>query len=62
MRFLIICGDIRTLLRRKAGDNSVEPVAVTGRIEPLLTIIDEVVGYRGKEHVKGKWTEMSYVK
>jgi len=45
--FLIICGETRTLLRRKAGDNSVEPVAVTGRIEPLPTIIDEGVGYRG---------------
>jgi hypothetical protein len=47
MRFLIICGDTRTLLRRKAGDNSVEPVSVTGRIEPLPTIIDGV-GYHGE--------------
>jgi hypothetical protein len=48
MRFLIICEETRTLLRLKVGDNSVEPVAVTGRIEPLLTIIDEGVGYRRK--------------
>ena len=46
MRFLISCGDTRTLLRRKEGDNSVEPVAVTGMIEPLPTTIDEGVGYR----------------
>jgi hypothetical protein len=48
MRFLIICGDTRTLLRHKEGDNSVEPVVVTGRVEPLPTIIAEGVGYRGK--------------
>ena len=47
MRFLISCGDTRTLLRRNVGDNSVELVAVTGSIEPLPTIIDEGVGYRG---------------
>jgi hypothetical protein len=49
MRFLIICGDTRTLLRRKDGGNSVEPMAVTGSIEPLPTTMDEGVGYRGKE-------------
>jgi hypothetical protein len=48
MRFLIICGETRTILRCKVGDNSVELVAVTGRIKPLPTIIDEGVGYRGK--------------
>lgn len=46
MRFLISCGDTRTLLRRKEGDNSVKPVAVTGMTEPLPTTIDEGVGYR----------------
>ena len=48
IRFLIICGDTRTLLRRKKGDNSVEPVAVTGIMEPLPTTIDEGAGYRGE--------------
>ena len=52
MRFLIICGDTRTLLRRKAWGNSLELVAVIGRIEPLPTIIDEGVGYRGKRTFK----------
>jgi len=46
MRFLISCGDIRTLLSRKEEDNSVEPVAVIGMIDPLPTTIDEGVGYR----------------
>jgi hypothetical protein len=32
-----------------------------GRIE-LLTTIDEGVGYHGKKHVKGRWTEKSCVK
>jgi len=49
IRFLIICGDTRTLLRRKKGDNSVEPVAVTGMTEPLPTTMDEGVGYRGEQ-------------
>jgi hypothetical protein len=49
MRFLISCGDTRTLLRCKLGDNSVEPVAVTGSVEPLPTTIDEGIGYRGKK-------------
>jgi hypothetical protein len=44
---LIICGDTRTLLRRKLGDNSVEPVAVTGIREPLPITIDEGLGYHG---------------
>jgi len=48
IRFLIICGDTRTLLRRKFEVNSVEPVAVTGIREPLPTTIDEGVGYRGR--------------
>jgi hypothetical protein len=48
IRFLVICGDTRTLLRRKVGDNSVDPVAVTGKVEPLPTTIDEGVGYHGK--------------
>jgi hypothetical protein len=48
MRFLISCGDTRTLLRHNVGDNSVEPVAMTGSIEPLPTTIDEGVGYNGK--------------
>jgi hypothetical protein len=54
IRFLIICGDTRTLLRRKVGDNSVEPVAVTGKIEPLPTTIDEGVGYRGNRTCERK--------
>jgi hypothetical protein len=40
--------DTRTLLRCNVGDNSMEPVAVTGSIEPLPTTTDEGVGYRGK--------------
>ena len=48
IRFLIICGDTRTLLRHKRGDNSVEPVALTGIMEPLPTTIDEGAGYRGE--------------
>jgi hypothetical protein len=42
-----ILNNLWTLLRCKAGDNSMEPVAVTGRIEPLPIIIDEGVGYCG---------------
>jgi hypothetical protein len=49
MRFLISCGDTRTLLRCKLGDNSVDPVAITRSVEPLPTIIDEGIGYRGSE-------------
>ena len=48
IRFLIICGDTRILLRCNEGDNSVEPVAVTWIIEPLPTTIDEGVGYHGE--------------
>jgi hypothetical protein len=49
IRFLIICGETRTLLRHKEGDNSVEAVAITGITEPLPTTMDEGVGYRGKQ-------------
>ena len=38
------------------------PIVVTGRIEPLPTIVDEGVGYHGKQIVKERWTERSYVK
>jgi hypothetical protein len=48
IRFLIICGNTRTLLRHKLDDNSVEPVAVTGIREPLPTIIDKGLGYHGR--------------
>jgi hypothetical protein len=49
IRFLIICGDTRTLLTRKSGDNSAEPMVVTGSVESLPTTIGEGVGYCGKE-------------
>ena len=49
IRFLIICGETRTLLRRKEGDNSVEAVAITGITELLPTTMDEGVGYREKQ-------------
>jgi hypothetical protein len=41
MRFLISCGETRTLLRRKEGDKTVAPVIVTGMEEPLPTTMDE---------------------
>jgi len=49
IRFLIICGDTRTLLRCKEGGNSVEPVAVIGMMEPLLTTMDEGAAYRREQ-------------
>ena len=49
IRFLIICGHIRTLLRRKRGESSVEPVAVKGIMEPLPTTMDEGARYRGEQ-------------
>jgi hypothetical protein len=49
IRFIIICGDTRTLLRQKLGDNSAEPMTVTGTVEPLPKTIEEGVGYCGKE-------------
>ena len=48
IRFLIICGDTRILLRCNEGDNSVEPVAITGIMELLPTTMDKGVGYRGE--------------
>jgi hypothetical protein len=41
MRFLISCGETRTLLRCKDSDMAVVPVVVTGKKEPLLTTIEE---------------------
>ena len=49
VRFLMICGDTRTLLSLKEPDKSVEPVAVTGRREPLPTIIEEGVNDQGAD-------------
>jgi hypothetical protein len=49
MRFLIRCGETRTLLRCKDGDTDVAPVAVTGRKEPLPTTIEEGAGKQGGE-------------
>ena len=39
IRFLISCGETRTLLRRKE-DKSIEPKAVTGSNEPLPTTVE----------------------
>ena len=42
IRFLIICGEIKILCRcneRAGNEKEVEPVAVTGKEEPLRTII-----------------------
>ena len=47
-RFLIICGETRTLLKCKEADNSMEPVAITGIMELLPTTMDKGVGYRGE--------------
>jgi hypothetical protein len=49
MRFLIRFGETRTLLRKNEPGSCVEPVAVTGKREPLPTIMDEGEGYREKE-------------
>jgi len=49
IRFLIRFGETRTLLSKKEPGSCVEPVAVTGKREPLLTIMDEGEGYREKE-------------
>jgi len=49
IRFLMICGDTRTLLSLKEPDKSVELVAVTGRREPLPTIIVEGVNDQGAD-------------
>jgi hypothetical protein len=46
MRFLISCGETRTLLSDKESVRVVAPVAVTGSKEPSLTTIEEGVGYR----------------
>jgi hypothetical protein len=48
IRFLISCGETRTLLRRK-GDKAVAPVAVIGMKEPLPTTMDEGVGKQGTD-------------
>jgi hypothetical protein len=47
MRFLIRCGETRTLLRCKDGDKDVAPVVVTGKKEPLSTTIEEGAGKQG---------------
>jgi hypothetical protein len=44
MRFLISCGETRTLLRCKDSDMAVVPVVLTGKKEPLLTTIEEGAG------------------
>jgi len=41
MRFLIMLGATRTLLRRKVPGRTASPVAVTGRVEPFPTTMDE---------------------
>jgi len=46
IKFLISCGETRTLLRCKEGWMTVLPVAITGSKDPLLTTMDEGVGYR----------------
>jgi len=46
IRFLISCGETSTLLRRKDGEITVEPVDVTGSKDPLPTTMDDGVGYR----------------
>jgi hypothetical protein len=48
IRFLISCGETRTLLRRN-GDKIVAPVAVTGMKEPLPTTMDEGAGKQGTD-------------
>jgi hypothetical protein len=47
MRFLLSCGETRTLLRRKEGDKAVAPVVVTGMKEPLPTTMKEGAGKQG---------------
>jgi hypothetical protein len=49
IRFLISCGETRTLLRRNEGDKIVAPVAVTGMKEPLPTTMDEGAGKQGTD-------------
>jgi hypothetical protein len=49
IRFLISCGETRTLLRRKEGDKTAAPVAVTGRKEPLPTTMEEGAGKQGTD-------------
>jgi hypothetical protein len=49
MRFLISCGQTRTLLRCKEGDKAAAPVAITGKMEPLQTTIDEGAGKQGRD-------------
>ena len=46
IRFLISCGETKTLLRWRCGVRSVLPVDVMGSKEPLLTTIEQGVGYR----------------
>jgi hypothetical protein len=55
IRFLIICGETKILLSRKIWGNSVVPVAVTGIMEPLPTIIDEGAGYRWEKVCEREW-------
>jgi hypothetical protein len=49
IRFLIRFGETRILLSKNEPGSCVEPVAVTGKREPLPTIMDEGEGYREKE-------------
>jgi hypothetical protein len=44
--FLISCGETKTLLRCREGEITVALVAVTRSKEPLLTTMEEGVGYR----------------
>jgi hypothetical protein len=55
IRFLIICGETKTLLRTKfrCGKEKVcDPMAVTGSNAPLPTMIDEGVDEFGREMVE----------
>jgi hypothetical protein len=46
IKFLISCGETRTLLRRNEGEITVEPTDVTGNKDPLPTTMEEGEGYR----------------
>jgi hypothetical protein len=49
MRFLISCGETRTLLRRKDGVKTVAPVVVTSRYGSLPTTMDEGAEKQGAD-------------
>jgi hypothetical protein len=48
IKFVISCGETRTLLRHNKGEITVEPTDVTGSKDPLPTTMDEGEGYRGE--------------